>query len=257
VLVDLGLQPDDVVTIVTTSGSSYVSSCVTQTIARHCRWSMRVEDRTRAVIAIHEWGRPCERIRELSTLGVPVIEDCAYAFASRYRSGERVGSVGDYAIFSLTKFFSVNFGGAVRGPFRSAPFEMPAAHRAYLLSRIAPELADVSTLCDQRSRVWDALTSRFASLGASPFFEIGDGVVPAVFMFAVDPATIAPEAVKARFQAHGIESSVFYGHDAVYIPCHHRLGDGSLDFMFQLYADLLAERRQVAAGHVGAEPVAC
>lgn len=240
ILRDLQLGPDDVVTIVTTSGTSYVSSCVTGTIQRYCRWSMRLENRTRAVVAIHEWGRPCERIREYLGGDVPVIEDCAYAFASRYASGERVGTLGNYALYSLSKMFTVNFGGLAVGPAGGEiAFDMPRAQRDYLLARLGPELADLPALCRARTAVWDALAERFGGAGAPPFLPPVEGEVPSVYMFAVDPSRVPLENVKQRFQAHGVESSVFYGSDAVYIPCHHHIGSGTREFMFQLYRELL------------------
>jgi hypothetical protein len=240
ILRDLHLQTEDVVTIVTTSGTGYVSGCVTGTIQRHCRWSMRMEERTRAVVAIHEWGRPCERAREFVGLGVPLIEDCAYAFASRYAAGEPVGTLGDYALFSLSKMFTVNFGGlAVGPPGGRLAFAMPRVQRDYLLARIWPELADLPGLVHARAVTWRALAERFAGGGAPAFFEPISGEVPSVYMFAVDTGRVSLEQVKQRFQAHGIESSVFYGSDAVYIPCHHRVGAGTREFMFQIYRDLV------------------
>ncbi|GAB6187888.1 DegT/DnrJ/EryC1/StrS family aminotransferase [Thermopirellula anaerolimosa] len=59
--------------------------------------------RTRAVIAVHLAGRPCDMdpIRELSRRhGLAVIEDCAQAHGARYR-GRPVGSLGDLAAFSF------------------------------------------------------------------------------------------------------------------------------------------------------------
>jgi hypothetical protein len=242
ILADLALAPDDVVTIVTTSGSGYVSSCVTSTIERHCRWSMRRESGTAAVIAIHEWGRACERIADYLDTGVPVIEDCAYAFATRYANGDPVGRRGDYALFSLTKMFSVNFGGAVILPEgRACSFAMPVADRAFLLSAIGPELVELEGVLQTRRDVWGDLAARFAAIGIEPFFASVAGEQPSVFMFAHDPATVSLSDLRQRFDAHGIEASVFYGSDAFYVPAHHRIGRRTRELMVGIYAKLLAE----------------
>ncbi len=242
ILADLALGADDIVTIVTTSGSNYVSNCVTSTIERYCRWSMQREQHTAAVIAIHEWGRPCERIKEYLGTGVPVIEDCAYAFATRYADGEPVGRRGDYALFSLTKMFSVNFGGAAIAPAgRQLPFAMPDANRRFILSAISSELARLDDVLAARRDVWRDLAIGFAALGAKPFFTPVAGEQPSVFMFAHDPAIVSLLDLRRRFDAHGIEASVFYGSDAFFVPAHHRIGPRTRELMVRIYAKLLAE----------------
>lgn len=238
ILRELALAPDDVVTIVTTSGLAYVSGCVTGTIERHCRWSMQREARTRAFLAIHEWGRACETARDLVKLGLPVIEDCAYAFATRFADGTPVGSVGDFALFSLTKMFTVSYGGLAVG-LRSAP-AMSLAHREFLLACLGPELSDLQAVCDARRAVWRALAERFTRAGAPPYFDAVPGESPSVYMFAVDPSRVALDAVKRRYQAHGVESSIFYGADAVYIPAHHRVGAATRELMARLFEDAVA-----------------
>ncbi|SEN63038.1 dTDP-4-amino-4,6-dideoxygalactose transaminase [Sphingomonas gellani] len=243
ILTELAPRPDDVVTIVTTSGSSYVSSCVTSTVERYCRWSMQRESGTVAVIAIHEWGRACERISDHLGTGVPVIEDCAYAFATRYADGEPVGRRGDYALFSLTKMFSVNFGGAVVFPAGRRPaFVMPEDDRAFLLSAIGSEMVRLNALLEMRRDVWNDLATRFAAIGVKPFFAPVSGEQPSVFMFAHDPSTVPLPELRHRFDAHGIEGSVFYGSDAFFIPAHHRVGPRTRELMVKIYAKLMAEQ---------------
>lgn len=237
-LAELGLAPDDVVTIVTTSGGRYVSGCVTRTVERHCRWSLRREPRTRAFLAIHEWGRACEAVRDLLPLGLPVVEDCAYAFASRYADGTPVGALGDHAVYSLSKMFAVNYGGVVAGPLRRAA-EMPAARRRYLLAMIGPELARLPEVCAERVAVWRALAARFADAGARPFYDLEPGTVPAVFLFAADPARVPLAALREHFERQGVEAGIFYGEDAAYVPCHQHVGPGTRELLARLYEDAL------------------
>lgn len=63
----------------------------------------RVTRRTRAVIAVHLYGQPCDMagIRRLARRHrLRVIEDCAQAIGARY-AGRPVGSVGDIGCFSF------------------------------------------------------------------------------------------------------------------------------------------------------------
>jgi dTDP-4-amino-4,6-dideoxygalactose transaminase len=69
--------------------------------------------RTRAIVAVHLAGWPCEMdsILELARKhGIAVIEDCAQAHGARYR-GRPVGSLGDVAAFSFCQDKNMTTGG--------------------------------------------------------------------------------------------------------------------------------------------------
>jgi hypothetical protein len=237
-----GFGGDDLVTIVTTTGGRYVSRCVTETIEKRCGWSFEFNENTRAILVIHEWGRACERIVDWLGRGVPVIEDCAYAFATRYADGSAAGSKGDYALFSLPKMFSVNFGGIAVSRTGGVDFDMPQDRDTYLLGRIGSELLDLEGTLAARADAWNELREQFALLGAQPFFEPAEGEQPAVFMFRHDPSHIPLADVRAAYEAHGVEASVFYGEDAFYVPCHQKLGPEARHHLAAIYGELLAQR---------------
>lgn len=77
----------------------------------------RITPRTRAIIAVHLAGNPCD-MTALSALadrhGLILIEDCAQAWGARYR-GEAVGQVGQIACFSFqnSKHVTCGDGGIV------------------------------------------------------------------------------------------------------------------------------------------------
>ena len=63
----------------------------------------RITERTRAIIATHLHGNPCDMgaIMEIGrTHGIPVIEDCAQAHLAQYQ-GDPVGTIGDIGIWSF------------------------------------------------------------------------------------------------------------------------------------------------------------
>lgn len=71
--------------------------------------------RVRAMIAAHYFGfpQPMAPVRHLCDAhGIGLIEDCAHAMFGRSAEGS-VGTSGDYAIASLTKFFPVADGGCL------------------------------------------------------------------------------------------------------------------------------------------------
>jgi len=77
----------------------------------------RVTPRTRAIIATHLFGNPCDVVeikRIADAKGIPVIEDCAQAFLATQR-GRLVGTIGAIGVFSLQqgKHMTTGEGGVV------------------------------------------------------------------------------------------------------------------------------------------------
>ena len=72
-----------------------------------------LSSRTKAIIAVHLAGWPCDMDPILSLArdhGLTVIEDCAQAHAARYK-GRQVGSMGDIAVFSFCQDKIMSTGG--------------------------------------------------------------------------------------------------------------------------------------------------
>jgi hypothetical protein len=237
VLADIGVTHDDVITIIPSIGNFYVSSCVTKTIEKHCKWSMTIERESRALLVIHEWGVVHRDLPELRKYGLPIIEDCAYAFSSRTGSYQS-GAIGDYAIYSLGKFFSVNLGGLACGLQQEG-----RGVRDDVVQFICSMLysADsINSIVGKRIDVWKQMSSLFAAIGAPPAYALESGDVPGVFMFQVHDS-IEPEAVKSAYGEHGIECSVYYGSRNVFVPCHQGLGRGSVQYIFDVYEDMVRD----------------
>lgn len=74
--------------------------------------SGKITSRTRAVIAVHLAGWPCEmdELMTLSRHGIHVIEDCAQAHGARYRQ-RSVGSIGEIGCWSFCQDKIISTGG--------------------------------------------------------------------------------------------------------------------------------------------------
>jgi dTDP-4-amino-4,6-dideoxygalactose transaminase len=73
----------------------------------------KLTDRTRAIVAVHLAGWPCDMDPIMSLAReheIHVIEDCAQAHGATYR-GERIGSIGDVAAFSFCQDKIMTTGG--------------------------------------------------------------------------------------------------------------------------------------------------
>jgi dTDP-4-amino-4,6-dideoxygalactose transaminase len=72
-----------------------------------------VTERTKAILPVHLYGQPAD-LDPLLELGLPVVEDAAHAFESRYR-GRKIGSISDATCFSLyaTKNVAAGEGGLI------------------------------------------------------------------------------------------------------------------------------------------------
>jgi hypothetical protein len=238
-LSDLGLKPADVVTILTTTGNHYVSGCVTREIDKICRWSRRIEPQTKCLLVNHEFGFPYEDLRALARHGLPIIEDAAHSFASNNKE-KSVGEVGDYVLYSLPKFFPIQVGGllVVREACTIAE-PISADCKRYVHKVLSFYLNSSAKIYERRRENHRALASRFAAIGCRARFELAAHSVPGVFMFRTPPEVDLP-TLKIFMQGHGIESSVFYGEQAFFVPVHDRLSDADLDYFAEVMRAFLA-----------------
>ena len=225
----LGLRRQDVVTILTTTGNFYISGCVTREIEKFCRWSREIEPQTKALLVNHEFGFAYKKLRALRRFNVPIIEDAAHAFASNNRE-HSVGQVGDFVVYSFPKFFPMQTGGLL--VFRDnhtigEPLAPPA--RKYVQKVLSAHIENVADAAKKRRDNYRALTTRFRRLSCTPRFQLSENSVPGVFMFRT-PAGVDLPALKIFVQEHGIESSVFYGEQAFFLPVHERLMPADLEY---------------------------
>jgi dTDP-4-amino-4,6-dideoxygalactose transaminase len=234
------LAPDaeGAVTILTTTGNHYISGCVTHEVEKFCRWSRNFEANTRILLVNHEFGFPYENLRSLRDHKVPIIEDAAHSFESE-NVEQSVGSVGQFTIYSFPKFFPVQFGGLLVFD-RSLKIEEPLQRdaKAFLQKVLSAHLPRLDEIRRKRQENFRYLTGRFQTIDCPPRFEMTARTIPGVFMFRTRPDAELP-ALKVFAQSHGIESSVFYGEQAFFLPVHERLETADLDYFFEVVRSFL------------------
>lgn len=228
------LSEDDVVTILTTSDNFYISSCVTNAIETVCKWSRDIQPKTKVIFVNHEFGYPYEGIEKLKELGYPIIEDCAYSFFSESMDG-KIGKVGDFAIYSLPKAFPMESGGILA--CNNSAIVLKSVLSDTAAEKIHIDLAS-SFRCIEQIKVarlynYNFLLSNLKALGVKPYFDMHEGIVPGVFLFKWYDTVDFP-ALKVYMQSHGVESSVFYGENAFFIPLHHLLTKDDMLYFCEL-----------------------
>ena len=227
----------------------------------------RVTGRTKAVLAVHLFGRPA-RLEELP--GVPVLEDAAGALGAT-RGGRPCGSLGLVACFSFhpRKIVTTGEGGAVttddelldervrslrhHGWSPSSGYEdMPAPAFNYRISDVLcalgiPQLRRLDELLAARERIAAGYAERLAHLDVVlPAADLGDRHGLQAYVVQVDRRDEVMESLRAqgigcqigtyalhRLGAYRGQGS-FPGADAAYeralaLPLHGRLTDGELD----------------------------
>ncbi|MDP2654780.1 MAG: DegT/DnrJ/EryC1/StrS family aminotransferase [Candidatus Omnitrophota bacterium] len=246
-LVNEGLRPDDEVLIVKTFPGPYISSCVTNTIRRVCRWSQKFSSRTRLILVIHEFGFPCPEkyYAGYQKKGIPIVEDCAYGVGTRFSSGG-VGRRGDYALYSLTKFFPVPFGGLLASRKRLPLSRIrPCGHFAgkrFMAGFIDAASRDLKSWSERRRAHWMFFARRLKTAGLRPYAVLRPGVVPGVFLAAV-PKGFPGAACKARLVEAGVEATEYYGQGGFYFPVHQFLSGYEKEYILAQLFEALHKRR--------------
>ncbi len=238
------LRPEDEVAIITTSGNTYISSCVTLEIEKICKWSMAITERTKLLFVNHEFGFCYEGLNQLRKYDLPIIEDCALSLAST-NMGNTVGTIGDFVIYSLPKFFPISFGGVLKcnnvKRMKKAPMNNNELVYAFecLMTHYLP---DVDRIKNKRLDNNKYLIDKFDKAGFLPFFKASQENIPGVFMCSTSGLNLFE--FKKFMQNNGIESSVFYGEEAFYIPVHQHLNQDDMDFFYLLTSYFLENGNQ-------------
>jgi perosamine synthetase len=225
--------------------------------------------RTRAVFAVHLFGRPLEWDNLVDAApGVELLEDAAGALGAEYR-GKPCGSLGILACFSFhpRKIVTTGEGGAVttddgeianavrrlrhHGIEPAGEFEIAQPGLNYRLSDILcavgiPQLQRLQTLLAQRTRIADAYGERLRDAVRVPNADAGDVHGWQAYVVQLDRRDEALAALRAagieaqigtyalhRLRAYA-DQGAFPGADAAFqralaLPFHTRLTESELD----------------------------
>jgi len=157
------LNRADEVFITTTTDSSYVTSCVSATIFNYCKISRVITEKTKAIFVIHTFCFPHPDLLELRKIAddrnIPLIEDCISAFDSYNNNNILLGSVGDYAVYSLPKIIPIEYGGILT----SKANEIKGLNDKYLLNKIKVWVPFLNEIKKRRRHIYFYLKERICN----------------------------------------------------------------------------------------------
>lgn len=230
------LLENDEVYIITSSGNRYISSCVTREIEKFCKWSRQLSDKTKVVLINHEFGTVYETMDEVLKLDLPIIEDMAMSLFSTDEN-RKTGNYGDFTIYSLPKFFPIQWGGVLKiniPDYKKDLSELNSDWSIGLQKLLSFYLKDTETIKQVRKQNNTFFQQRLSSLfGFKSRFEYTDNETPSVFMCST-PSWVNLEGMKVFLQQNGVESSVFYGENAFFVPVHQYLKEEDILFIVTL-----------------------
>lgn len=235
------LKKEDVVTIFTTTGNFYISSCVTNEIEKFCRWSRNIIPETKVIFVNHEFGYPYVDLRKLKNHKLPIIEDCAGSFFSQDENRD-IGEVGDFVIYSFPKMFPLQIGGLLVSNLSICMDkinQIDATKLRYIKNVLSHYINSEEQIIRKRICNYNYLKNRFDLLGLKERFQSEQGIVPGVFMFRLNGQKINLTELKKFFYAHGIQCSVFYGEEAFYIPTHQAINEEDIEYFYEVMKEFI------------------
>jgi hypothetical protein len=230
VLENLNLKQDDEIYIDTTFNTTYVSSCVTTRIFKYCKPSRTLSEKTKAIFVIHELGVPNEKINELMKTAkeknIPLIEDCACSIDSRYKDGSRVGSKGDYTVFSIWKKMPSEFGGIL---FTKEAIEsdLSVKELEILSGVVRDHLPLLSSYSSKRRENANLLLKQLSAENIEPYFDIDENISPYQILIKITN----PNKIARILNNSGIEAGVYWGSNAIIIPIHQYISESEIEFI--------------------------
>ncbi len=219
------------VNIKTTSDNFYISGCVTKTIEQTNTWAREAIDTDDIKLVNHEFGFSDNSV--LQAKNALLIEDCAFSFNSKLEDGSLCGSKGTYSLYSFSKFFPIQLGGYLVSDEPIENDENPEMLK-YVENVVGHYFQNIEEWSAVRLKNHQYYNEVFSELGCTPVFEANDKNIPGVYLFNL-PKGVDGQKLKEYYWSRGVQSSVFYGRDAFFLPLNHFTSFSHIDFFADLF----------------------
>jgi dTDP-4-amino-4,6-dideoxygalactose transaminase len=129
----------------------------------------------------------------------------------------------------LPKPFSTQLGGIIKYKEKLS-YKCPQPIARYIKSALEPQIEKVESMIQARFDNYHYYLESLRDLNVAPFLKLKKGDVPGVFMFHW-PHCKDYRKLKTMMNENGVDSSVFYGNEAYFVPIHHNLTKNEIDYI--------------------------
>jgi hypothetical protein len=230
---DIISDKKQVISIITPSNSGYVSTCVTNEIEKFCKWQFGPNKKADAYILIHEFGRLAKLPKYLQKTDKPIIEDCAYSMTHKSIKNN-YGKNGNYIIYSFSKSLGLQYGGALlfkNNKTENINSNISEVSKKYLLNYMDRNLKNLKFFSLQRKNIYKKMQKISKKYNLQESYACNKNELPQGFLVELKKNFDA-EKIKTYMNSYGIESSIFYGGSAYFLPCHQKLTLFEINYMF-------------------------
>lgn len=225
------LSFDDEVLIITSSGSRYVSSCVTNTIESYCKHSRLPSAKTKCVVVIHEFGKFCNFDRTDFPLHWVIIEDYAHSFWGLKKQNLFQG---DFIVFSLSKFLDIKNGGLLL--YRKRYEKISKLNDCGISRNVFYNNSDnLDNIFNAKNELKSHYERFFNNFSEGSFFEFEEYECPGVYLFKINLPQDILHKIKVKLQNNFIECSVFYGEAAFFLPCNFNMKKNDVEYISKIF----------------------
>lgn len=187
-----------------------------------------------ARVACHRWGYPCTETESLSLLNEPLIEDCRDVMLTDDEHSTP-GNFGAFSVFDFSRWLPLPFGAALVGQYfpdkmvwdRFHCLDVTKRNRVREGLQIHWKRRELEFR--GRSRNLNTLAMLFGLTGMHA--PLAGQFAPACYVLSsVEPYSV--HAIHERLTAFGVSTEVDEERALLALPCHSRLGQGQLEYMF-------------------------
>ncbi len=206
-----------------------------------------ISDRTKAIVAVHMGGNPCD-MRELMSLadenGIALVEDCAHAHGAYYE-GKPCGTFGKFACFSFypTKVISSSEGGFIVTPDRNSdhrvrvlvnqgrsgfgPSEITEIGYNYRMNEIQAimirvQMEHLDEIVEKRTELVKRYRRNLSNISGISIPSLLPKCKSANYAFTIMIEDAIRDAVREAMQSKNIETSIMY-HPVHLQPIYRKL----------------------------------
>lgn len=240
VLHHLGLSGSAEVFVTTTSGSDFVSTCVSETVNEVCTMSRGISANTKLIFVIHEFGIPHPEIKDLVRLSkdnnIPLLEDVAHSLTSTFE-GQPLGMFGDYSLHSLPKIFPVQKGGLLTGiPLDKSNPHFDTAEEQLVRNSFEQWVPYVFSLAEKRRAQYRRWHEWFGTYG-----EVYDAAGGTPFIYTFKHPKWREVYAALDIPTGNIMFGRTYNEEWVSLPCNEFLSAEQMEFARKAVEEVINE----------------